>query len=202
MPKIAEAPERRTSSDPPGTPELCALEHRVFHTLTDVLFRRAEADDTPVMVMSLGERTAAVPLRALQRELGIAEDSPDGRMLGLIAQSLDFVTGLQLGDPLPTEVLDGRASWTPGRRPSRRGGARLRLQLAAWLRPEAAGVVMPDAGSLRRLDEDPAMRQQINAAMEQAARDLGLADRGEVVRLLETLAEELVLYRGVARGPA
>ena len=78
------------------------------------MFRRAEADDTPVMVMSLGERTAAVPLRALQRELGIADDSPDGRMLGLIAQSLDFVAGLQIGDPLPAEVLDGRASWTPG----------------------------------------------------------------------------------------
>jgi hypothetical protein len=181
-------------------PAICALEHRLFRTLAEVLFRRAEADETPVMVMSLGERTAAVPLRALQNELGIADDSRDGRMFGLIAQSLDFVTGLQIGDTLPAEVLDGRASWTPGATHRALAAARLRLQLAAWLRPEAAGGVMPDAVSVRRLDEDPAMRQHVNAAMEQAARDLGLADRSAVVGLLETLAEELSYIEALREG--
>ena len=183
-----------------GAPEICAMAHRLFRSLINVQFRRAETDDTPVMVMSLGERTAAVPLRALQRELDIADASPDGRMFGLIAQALDFVTGLQLGDPLPAEVLDGRASWTPGATHRAVAAARLRLHLAAWLRPEAAGVVMPDAGSVRRLDEDPAMRQHVNAAMEQAARDLGLTDRAEVVDLLEKLAEELSYIEALREG--
>ena len=65
------------------------------------------------MVVKLGERDAAIPLRSLQREFGIPDDSDDGRMLGLIAQSLDFVTGVQIGDALPTEVLTGQASWEP-----------------------------------------------------------------------------------------
>ena len=184
----------------PEPPDICALQHRIFHSLTDVLFRRAEGDDTPVIVMSLGERTAAVPLRALQRELGIADNSPDGRMLRLIAHSLDYVAGLQIGDPLPTEVLDGRASWAPGATHRAVAAARLRLQLTAWLRPEAAGVVMPDAAGVRRLDEDPAMRQHVNAALEQAALDLGLTDRNDVVRLLETLADEFSYIEALREG--
>ncbi len=189
-----------TDTETTDAPDTCTLEHRIFHSLTDVLFRRAQTDDTPVMVMSLGERTAVVPLRALQRELGVADDSPDGRMFGLIAQSLDFVNGLQIGDKLPAEVLDGRASWTPGGTHRALAAARLRLQLAAWLRPEAAGVLMPDAGSVRRLDDDPAMRQYVNAAMEQVARDLGLPGRTAVVDLLERLAEELSFIEALREG--
>ena len=184
----------------PGMPDVCTLEHRAFSHLTDVLFRRDEANETPVMVLPLGERLAAVPLRALQHELGIADDTPDGRMLGLIAQSLDFVTGLQIGDPLPTEVLDGRASWTPGVAHRNVAAARLRLQLAAWLRPEAVGGTTSDTDAVHRLDQDPAMRQHVNAALEQAARDLGLDDRAAVVGLLETLAEELSYIEALREG--
>ena len=203
-PRDAETPNATNtdtvSADPPAGKDICKLEHRVFRSLNDVLFRRAEGDNIPVIVMALGERIAVVPLRSLQRELGIADDSADGRMLALIARSLDYVTGLQLGDPLPTEVLDGRASWAPGASHRAVAGAKLRLQLTAWLRPEAAGVVMPDSGSVRRLDEDPAMRQHVNAAIDQAVQKLGLADRNEVMRLLETLADELSYIEALREG--
>ena len=69
----------------------CTLTHRVFTSFGEPLFRRSETDGTPVMVVKLGEKEAAIPLRSLQREFGIPDDSDDGRMLGLIAQSLDFV---------------------------------------------------------------------------------------------------------------
>ena len=65
------------------------------------------------MVVLLGDREAALPLRALQREFDIPDESEDGRMLALIAASLDFVTSLRLGDALPAEVLSGDASWEP-----------------------------------------------------------------------------------------
>ena len=96
-----------------AAPELCILQHRVFTSFGEPLFRRAETDGTPVMVVKLGDREAAIPLRSLQREFAIADDSDDGRMLGLIAQSLDFISGLRIGDALPTEVLSGQASWEP-----------------------------------------------------------------------------------------
>jgi hypothetical protein len=172
-------------------PRRCDLQHRVFSTFGDVLFRRAETDDSPVMGFSLGDRPAAVPLRALQRELEIADDSADGRMLYLIAQSLDFVVGLRIGDALPTEVVDGRASWSVAASHRALAAARLRLQLAAWIRPEAAGASLGDAEAVRRLDSDPAMRQFVQAAVGQAARDLGLASPEQVLAVIEQLAEEL-----------
>ncbi len=183
-----------------GTQQVCVLEHRAFHYLSEVLFRRDEAGTTPVMVMQLGDRQAAVPLRALQHELGIANDSADGRMFGLIAQSLDFVAGLQIGDPLPAEVLDGHASWTPDPMHRAVAAARLRLQLAAWLRREAAGATLSDSDTIRRLDEDPEMRRQVNAAMEQAAGELGVPGRAAVLSLLEDLAEELSYIEALRVG--
>ena len=33
-------------------------------------------------------------------------------MLRLIAESLDYVTGISPGDRLPDEVISGRASWS------------------------------------------------------------------------------------------
>jgi hypothetical protein len=179
---------------------LCQLEHRLFRQLGEVLFRRDEANETPVMVVALGERLAAMPLRSLQRELDIADDSADGRMLGLVAQSLDFVNGLQIGDALPTEVLDGRASWTPGAAHRGVAAARLRLQLAAWLNPEAVGVSTSDRSTVLMLDEDPAVRQHVNEAMEKAARELGLDGREQVLGLLATLAEELSYIEALREG--
>src|SRR4051794_6220071 len=82
--------ESETSS---AVADRCALSHRVFTSFGDPLFRRAETDAAPVMVVKLGDRQAAIPLRSLQREFGIPDESDDGRMLGLIAQSLDFVAG-------------------------------------------------------------------------------------------------------------
>lgn len=175
-------------SEPPSQ-ELCLLQNRAFTALGTVSFRRAEADGTPVMVIPLGDRPAAVPLRALQREFGIADDSADGRMLGLIAESLDFVTGLQIGDKLPEEVLSGRASWRPDGRYRRAAAGKLRLQLMAWVDPAAA--VNSNANTLERLESDPAMRARVQRAFEQAASALDLPNAQAVMHVVETIAEEL-----------
>src|SRR5579872_7196336 len=119
-------------------PDSCLLHHRLFTAFGPATFRRAEDDGTPVMVVKLGELEAALPLRALQREFRIEDDSQDGRMLGLIASALDYVTLLQTGDRLPAEVLTGEASWQPAPHHRTLAVARLRLQLLAWLDPASA----------------------------------------------------------------
>ncbi len=173
-----------------AAPDRCLLDHRAFTALGPVVFRRAETDGTPVMILPLGDREAAVPLRALQRELDIEDDSADGRMLDLIAESLDYVTDLNLGDALPGEVLDGRASWQPGARHLQLAAARLRRRLLVWLAAgDAAGPMDPD--TVLRLDSDPANRAQVQAAFDQAARALGLSDPSVLVSRLEALAREL-----------
>ena len=50
----------------PAPTDHCSLTHPVFTSFGDPLFRRAETDGTPVMVVLLGEREAAIPLRSMQ----------------------------------------------------------------------------------------------------------------------------------------
>ena len=171
-----------------AVPDRCVLNHPVFTMLGTISFRRARADGTPVMVVSLGEREAVVPLRALQREFGIADDSEDGRMLGLVAESLDYVCGLSLGDRLPSEVLSGKASWEPTLEHRRRAFNIVRLQLLTWIDPDAADPARGDP--IQRLENEPALRQQVQLAFERAAAELGLADGAAVVPLVEELAGE------------
>ncbi len=173
-------------------PDHCRLQHRLFNRFGDPLFRRAETDGTPVMVVLLGEREAALPLRALQREFDIPDDTDDGRMLALIAASLDFVTSLRLGDALPAEVLSGEASWEPSPQHLRLADARLRLQLAAWLRAGTAedrSAIAPQ-GLIAAADA-PAMRQAVDEACLRAAELLKLTGPDAVPPMLEALAQEL-----------
>lgn len=179
---------------PPQTdlPDHCRLKHRLFSMFTDPLFRRAETDDTPVMVVMLGEREAVLPLRALQREFSIPDESEDGRMLALIAASLDFVTSLRPGDPLPAEVLTGDASWEPTRHHLRLATARLHLQLAAWSQPGSTPEQMPsDPRALLAAAEEPALLQQVQEALRRIAGELGLGSPEAVSTLADALAHEM-----------
>jgi hypothetical protein len=180
------------SSSNTKLPEYCHLQHRLFSRFGDPLFRRAETDGTPVMVVLLGEREAAIPLRALQHEFEIAEESEDGQMLDLIEAALDFVTSLRLGDALPAEVLSGEASWEPNPQHLRLAQARLRLQLAAWLQGTSGEehlALAPQA--LLAAAYDSVMDQVVQDASRQAAAELALADAEAITAMLETLAQEL-----------
>jgi len=172
--------------------DTCILRHPVFTTLGDLLFRRAESDGAPVMIVKLGEREAAVPLRSLQREFAIPDESDDGHMLALIAQSLDFVAALRIGEALPTEVLSGQASWQPDEMHLKIANAKLQWQLVTWLNSGTGGdTPQLDAESLLQVADDPARRQQVQEAFAKAAESLGLPGKEDVVRQVEELAQEL-----------
>ncbi len=169
-------------------PERCVLQNAVFTKLGTPTFRRAESDGAPVMVVALGDRLAVMSLVALQREFAIADSSPDGRMLGLIAEALNYVTALQVGDELPSEVLTGQASWDPAPKHQRRAAARLRAGLLAWADPT---VTEADGIDLDQLESDPRLRAGVQRAFEQAAVALNLGDPKGVMVLLADLAGEL-----------
>ena len=180
-------------SDPIDAPPThCFLGHRLFGRFEQLIFRRLPTDATPVIVVQLGEREAVIPLRSIQREFGITDASADGQMLALIAEALDFVPSLRIGDPLPSEVLTGAASWRPDPDHLRRALMRLQLQLVGWLRGETGAEPLAfDAEALARADSDPIVRHQIQEAFQRAAAHLGLSSKDAVVAQLESLAGEL-----------
>ena len=189
----------------------CVLRHPVFTRFGEVLFRPAEADGAPVMIFPLGGSTAAIPLRSLQQEFGIDPDSPDGRMLGLVVQALDFVAELRPGDPLPLEVVGGGASWQPGAQHQRVAEERLRLQLVGAFNgvPDGGmpgngvlgngvpdGVPGPswasvDPQAVLHAAAEPGMDARLQSAATEAAAALDLPNATAVARLMAAAAHEL-----------
>ena len=183
---------------PQASPDRCTLEHPLFGRLGKVLFRPAEADGAPSLVMPLGRGCAALPLRSLQAELRIVNASPDGRMLSLIARSLDFVADLRLDDLLPVEVLGGAASWQPSAAHQQLAASRLKLQLISqlgtneptdWSRAEPRAVLAAASG--------PGMRLRLQEAYVEAAVRLGLPDPAAAVQLAEAAAYELAFVEAL-----
>jgi len=177
---------------PEAIPDRCTLEHPLFSRLSEMVFRPAETDGTPSLIIPLGRSIAAVPLRSLQVELGIDSESPDGRMLALIARSLEFVADLRLGDLLPVEVLDGAASWQPSALHQQVAASRLKLRLISQLEPDDAvdwGRAEPRA--VLAAAAEPGMRFQLQAAYIEVTARLGLADAAVVARLVEDAVHEL-----------
>ena len=170
----------------------------MFAMFQDPVFRRAETDSAPVMGVRLGEREAVMPLRSIQREFAIPDDSSDGRMLALIAEALDFVPSLRIGDPLPPEILTGSASWEPEPEHLRLALTRLQMQLVAWLRGDTGSdSIVLDAQALAVADADPAMRQQIQEGFQRAADALGLPSKDAVISQMEALAYELAFIEAL-----
>jgi hypothetical protein len=174
------------------TPDHCQLRHPVFATFRNPLFRRAESDNAAVMVIELGDKDAAIPLTLIQLAFGISAESSDGVMLGLITQSLDFVSCLRIGDPLPAEIVTGQASWQPDATHLRISNARLQWQLVNWLN-DGGGTDKASFApqSLLQLADDPARRQLVQQAFAKAAHVLGLPDGEAVVAQMEKLGREL-----------
>ena len=166
--------------------DICQLDHAMFSKLGEIMFRRSLSDGTPMMILPFGEREAGLPLRSLQHAFGIADESPDGQMLGRIAESLDYVHCLRPGDPLPAEVINGQASWEPAVEHRRTAATRLRLQLLGWIDPSAAQEVGAARDIETLLESNPAIRGKVQAAGSEA-----------VVALVERLGEELAFIEAL-----
>ena len=175
------------------TPDRCVFEHSLFSKLGDVSFRPAKSDRTPVLVMPLGNSTAALPLPSLQSELKIEDASPDGQMFALVSKALDFVGELRPGDPLPMEVLCGDASWQPDPIHLDIARARLRLHLVAAFTPAMAdaGIAAMDGARVLAAAAAPEMALHVRAATTKAAAQLGIEDVRAFAALMEDTAQEL-----------
>jgi hypothetical protein len=144
------------------------------------------------MTVALGTQQAVIPLDALQRQLGIVEGSPDARMLASVIEALNFVNEIRIGDALPSEVVTGQASWSPGPHHRALATARLRMNLVSWLgRGEGVVGANPDPRTLLAMVEDPGFRPRLQAAFLSAAEALSLPGPEDVLGVLSRLGEEL-----------
>lgn len=127
-----------------GTAPRLVLRHPVFKTFDDPFFRISEVERRPVVVIRMDDREASLPIGGMIREFSIQASSEDGVMLDRVCRALEFVTGLRIGDRLPSEILTGEASWTADEAYHDRAAARFNLLLLAWMSGKPSSSVRED----------------------------------------------------------
>jgi len=154
-------------------------------------------DGRPALFVRLGELRAAISFASLRAEFGIDEDDGDGRLLALVEQALGFVRQIRPGDSIPSELLDGTASWTVEERHHLIARGRLASQLASWL----AGSQADETESAKLIDiaEDPNVKERVQHAFDELAEKLGIGRerRQEVVDKVDGFARELAYIEGL-----
>lgn len=166
------------------------FEHKFFQSFEDLYFRLTETGEA-VAVIKLANNEAILAFDGIKREFMLSADNADAKMLDLVAEALQFVRGLRLGDALPKEVVTREASWEPTDRHRRIARQRLTMQLVTWLTGNEH--IFTSSEELMQVAEDPQVKKNINLAFAEAAEELGLGRerREEVVQYIEQLAKEL-----------
>ena len=171
--------------------KIIEFDHKFFSTVKDPYFRLSDLQDEALMVITLADKEALLPIEGIKREFDLDEESHDGQMLDLVEEALSYVGVLRIGAPLPAEVLTGEASWEVSERHKTIAYQRITMQLVSWLSGEEEATLDPE--ELALLSEKPEVKEKVNQAFAEAATELGLgADQTEMVlSLIMTLAEEL-----------
>ena len=146
-----------------------------------------------------GEATFYVPLGDVQGVLTLPQlvsgfnlaGTPDDELLTLIKKSLGFVKRIHPGDSIPSELLDGSASWAVEDRHRMIAESRLRVQLGTWMAGKETSA--RDVADLLKMANDPEIRDKMQEAVTAIAEKLGLGRerRIEVLDRVDKLAREL-----------
>ncbi len=172
-------------------PETVAFAHQFFNSVPGIFFHKDDLRQDVLVCLPLDGKTANLPVMGLKHELHIEDGSADDVMLETISAALEYVTALRVGDVIPSEVRSGKASWEVNEKHRKTASLRLSLQLVGWMSGDEE--VYCDAAQLETVADDPAMRDEVNKAFEEAAEALGLpgVDKEKVIELINDLAEEL-----------
>ncbi|HEY1721426.1 MAG TPA: hypothetical protein VGG27_09305 [Magnetospirillaceae bacterium] len=192
---VAAQPEGEIEAPADGSEALVAFRHPFFNKLQMAYFRYIENTTEAVLMVEYGDQQVALSMHGIRKELELQEDDPDWKMLDLIPKGLKFVTTLSVGDPLPSEIISGKASWQLTPKHAQVAYQRLALKLMAWMTGGTAdtSTATHTGDDILAQVQDPEVRKKIAAAFDEAAEALGLGRdrREEVVGYLESLAQEL-----------
>ena len=143
------------------------------------------------MYLQLGENQASLTLKHLRKNFDFEYDSDDNALLDLVAQSLNFVKRIRPGDSIPTEVLDGTASWSVEARHTLLAKTRMTVALAQWIMGDTSAKL--DARQIIEKAEDPEIKKRAKEGIDRLADENGFAnqDRHIVVSMIDQLGDEL-----------
>ncbi len=176
-PKTAAAPRR------------FEFEHKVF-AAPKAAFERDGSTQEPVFSVDLGDLRAAMSIDAVREYFKIPADSADGKLLAEIPNALKYVPAIHPGDAIPSELIDGTASWKVEKHHLETAHGRIAAGLLAWI---GEGTKAESAVEFAAMASDPAVKTKVQAAFSKLAQRMGLPEerKSEVVDSVERLATEL-----------
>lgn len=175
-----------------GLPKAVTFEHGFFNAVDSAYFRTLEDTNEPVLIMILeGQGEVSLKIPGVKKELNLEPGDPDARMLDLVVESLKYVREVRIGDPVPSEMTSGRASWNITDEHRAIAHNRVTMQLVSWMSGEE--MLITDPLKLAQVVSDPATKEKISNAFNEAAKALGIGEerREDVIALIANLAEEL-----------
>lgn len=163
--------------------------HPLF-ALKSSFFRMGSDGMTPLYHVCLGDTHAAIPADRLARSFDISSVSEDAKLIAMAAEGLRYVHEIRPGDSIPSELLDGSASWTVEGRHVEAAQTRFFMQLISWLGGEPLQTM--DKQAFADTLADPATKAKIQQAFTGIAEKLGLGAGGkqEVVGKVGDLTRE------------
>ena len=150
--------------------------------LGEPFFRLSAGTKVPSMVVQLENQEAVLPLRSIAREFGLDPESPDGQMLKLIEQALQYVAVLKFGDKLPSELYGGQASWEPTRLDQRNADSRVRQNLVRCVLARMGDTATIKGADAPGWEEEPSNRTLLKKAIAGAASLIEGTNEEEITR--------------------
>jgi hypothetical protein len=171
-------------------PDVVAFEHRFFASFPDAHFRLDESEGVPVYAFGLGAQKVALTFAGIKREFTMREYGHDAVMLNTVERSLQFVSLLGIGDPIPPEILTGDASWQPSRMHRDSALKRVGAYLTAWQMEQR--VTLSDPIKLERFIAAHVDDVAVGKALARMASELGSKfDDGTITETMDAAVEEI-----------
>jgi hypothetical protein len=174
-----------------GGNEEFRFEHKLFSVNSCVFRRTGGAGSGVSLYMPLGNVMVAVPVDKIVKTFDIPTDSADAALLSRVAAALKYVQEVRPGDSIPSEIINGRASWMVDPKFLAAAKAKISLQLVAWLTGNHVDNL--DINEFIVLAERSDVRDKVQEAFSSIAEKLGYgADhKQQVVELVDRFAIEL-----------
>ncbi len=166
------------------------FENRVF-AVEGAVFRKINGAGEAALYVPMGDAVAAITIKQIKSGFDIPPDSKDNELLGFVTKGLEFVREIYPGDSVPSEVLNGKASWMVDEKYLAAAKARVMMQLVAWMTGEDFEAV--DLRDMLRRADNPETKKIVQEAFSDIAEKLGIGKdrREEVVQMVDRLAHEL-----------
>lgn len=144
-----------------------------------------------MFAVDMGAGQGYISLKDLRRTFFIEPGSHDDKLIEQAAAGLRFVPDIRPGDEIPTEILNGTASWTVARKHKQIARDRIQVQLLSWMTGKP--IIYTSQEELKSIVGKDENKKALRDAFGRAAQALGLpaGETEKVVDHIETLAREI-----------